>query len=132
MSLGKGENDDMIDFFKELRLALMETCVCIVHGYHQGNVMHEFQPHIIRILEYIQKSCLECPADSELFKIVIGLLGDIPSLYIDQQVKMVLISGTWINDIINIGKNFALTYSDPDSYNQVINYAISKLSLINK
>jgi len=32
MSLGKADSDDMADFLKELRLALMETCVSLVHG----------------------------------------------------------------------------------------------------
>jgi len=112
MSLGKPESDDMIDFLKELRIALMETCVSLVHGYHQGNVINSFIPHIPRILEYMQKATLECQLDSELTKITIGLLGDITSIYINQQNKIIITSGNWVTELVANAQNYAKSESD--------------------
>jgi len=60
----------------------------------------------------MQKATLECQLDSELIKITIGLLGDITSIYINQQNKLIITSGTWVSELVNNAQNCAKTEND--------------------
>jgi len=53
----------------------------------------------------MQKATLECQPDSELTKITIGLLGDITSIYINEQNKLIITSGTWVSDLVTNAQN---------------------------
>ena len=92
-------DEDMIDFFNELREGILESYMGIIQGLRDGNKLASIMQYMQPLLMFIQKIAEDPNRDEEVLTKSVGLVGDIAQL-MGPQMKQQL-NQPWVAQLLN-------------------------------
>mmetsp|Transcript_18596 Transcript_18596/g.53763 ORF Transcript_18596/g.53763 Transcript_18596/m.53763 type:complete len:861 (-) Transcript_18596:182-2764(-) len=71
------DDDDLIEYFNQLRESILEAYVGIVQGLRDGNVLNQFMQYVPNVLQFIDHIANDPNRDDFVLSKAIGLVGDL-------------------------------------------------------
>jgi importin subunit beta-1 len=93
------DDEDMIDFFNELRESILESYMGIIQGLRDGGKLPTFMQYMQPVLLFIQRIAEDPNRDEEVLNKSVGLVGDIAQL-MGPQMKQHL-NQPWVGQLLN-------------------------------